>query len=1000
MSTNSAALRRALTVLIGLAVASVTALSGLSPVLAYDTPTSSLSGSVLGEGTGLLGITVALSGSAVDSVPTGTDGGFSFSGLPSGTYSLSVTDPSGDWASVTLPVVLAEGSNALEPITLSRAVAPQGVTGVVTGGGTPLSGIGVTATGPSTLSTKTGTDGRFSLALSAGVYTVQFTDPAGSFGTWQSTSLTTTVSASLVDLGEVVLTAYPTYSLAGTVTDGGGAAVEGLTVKITESGSVHTDVTDELGHYAIGALRSTSVQVEAGGPGTLWNQYWGLSVTLPVSSYNFTVTLVPTGPGSISGIVTDRSTGDPIPNASVSAFSGGFGKSVSTDSNGNYSLANLPLGNYFLSVSTSGGSPGWQSQSAQLVLTESNHVRERNFALKLVPTGDGVVYGVVVDGDGHPIAHLSVSISQVGVFPGPSVPVQTNDSGEFRKEGLVKGRYQLSVFSSSYQPIPYRDSLVSVASSSSVVNFGTLTLRTYVVGDGSVRGKVVEAGTTTPIEGAPVTLFPRNPQARSAYAVTNADGIWTLDSLAYGTYSVSIGPPRGPRGYEYNLDTPPLEVSGSTRIDREDSLRAVVPGTGGITGVVRDAVSHLAIAGASITLMRSAGGYTVAPAVSDSTGKFTVTSLPAGNYDGWIRRDGYEQARLQVTVEDKVETVRVSLTATAIGPVAAAGAGKVDGVVTDPFGQPVSGAFVFVLSASGGIANNLAQTDSDGYFAFEELPLGSLDLSVSAMAEEGSYVPNRQTVTLNAGHTQETLSIRLVSGASLEGFVSVPPDVLHDGITAYAVDPTTGEQVTFGDSVNATTGYYSIDGLAEGRYLIYFAQPAGSRADVLGPGISPAYWADGAANGSATRAGATSVSVRAGETSSGHDLTLLSGGALAGSVAVGAPGGVVNLGSAKVIKVSIFASSGGLWEELPLAQVFASRFNDGRYSITGLAPGEYRLKFEDSWTGNRALTTQYSGGADSLEAAQTITVVAGETADSGRPFCACRNPLPRPKNST
>jgi hypothetical protein len=84
----------------------------------------------------------------------------------------------------------------------------------------------------------------------------------------------------------------------------------------------------------------------------------------------------PAGIGSVTGTVTDTSTGKPVPGATVSAP----GLSVTTGSDGTYTLSGLPVGSYQISVSAY----EYQNATATVTVTAGQAVMQ-NFALTGTP---------------------------------------------------------------------------------------------------------------------------------------------------------------------------------------------------------------------------------------------------------------------------------------------------------------------------------------------------------------------------------------------------------------------------------------------------------------------------------------------------------------------------------------------------------------------------------------------------------------------------------------
>ncbi len=148
-------------------------------------------------------------------------------------------------------------------------------------------------------------------------------------------------------------------------------------------------------------------------------------------------------------------------------------------------------------------------------------------------------------------------------------------------------------------------------------------------------------------------------------------------------------------------------------------------------------------------------------------------------------------------------------------------------------------------------------------------------------------------------------------------------------------------------------GYFGLPtlaGLPTGTYRVRFTPYDGDH--------SPQYYA-----GKATLATADPVTVTVGAVTPGIDVELQAQSKLTGVV--------TNTGGVRLpnVDVQVFDSGG--------ATVRADATDGaGRYAVTGLAPGQYRLRFSDA---DGVYTTQFYSGAATLETATPVTVSTGAT---------------------
>lgn len=179
---------------------------------------------------------------------------------------------------------------------------------------------------------------------------------------------------------------------------------------------------------------------------------------------------------------------------------------------------------------------------------------------------------------------------------------------------------------------------------------------------------------------------------------------------------------------------------------------------------------------------------------------------------------------------------------------------------------------------------------------------------------------------------------------SIAGTVTVP-----DGydVTAVGVE-VSADGMTVGWSPVQPDGTYLIGGLADGEYQVAFD----------GAGLLRQYWPGGS-----EWYDALPVAVVGGGAVTGIDAVLAAGGSIAGTVTVPAGQDVTSV----MVRSSADDGSGG---------GYAFVQPDGTYTMTGLAPGSYRVEFEASGT---ALIHQYFPGTQDWSAATLVPVSAGTT---------------------
>ena len=158
-------------------------------------------------------------------------------------------------------------------------------------------------------------------------------------------------------------------------------------------------------------------------------------------------TATPPQSASISGIVVEAGTGNPIANATVVILSSSGSPPVSTTTrrDGTFSLTNLKPGSGGITTSA----PGYVSavhpvSGAGSPLVWTGNQALANIRIEMLPTG--TVAGRVVNRQGDPIANIAVQAVQLSSQNGHKVwrvveSRPTNDLGEYRLFWLNPGRY-------------------------------------------------------------------------------------------------------------------------------------------------------------------------------------------------------------------------------------------------------------------------------------------------------------------------------------------------------------------------------------------------------------------------------------------------------------------------------------------------------------------------------------------------------------------------------
>ncbi len=356
---------------------------------------------------------------------TDANGNYSIDGLPPAPYIIQAFEPGFTYQHAT--AFLVHGATRTEMSILMSAAPPASLTGKVTqtDGTTPIAGAVVTATdnsdptGNTKVTATTGTDGTYTIAQlpSQTTYTLSVTDP--SYGTAIAINSGNTPLGSIYPVPnpndpnqaqrDTVVQSGKSYtgfdfelkaipgSLSGVVSDKNtGAGISGATVTATFGSETQTATTSSNGSYTFSALDPGTWSLVASAAGYTPNSP---AVTASVVSNQTTtginIQLLPSVPGSLSGLVTRSNDGSPLSGVTITIVSGSVQQTVVTGpvqtSGGyqyNYKFSSVPSNSTFtVTAALSGFTAVPASQSASV--TPSTETQNINFVMNPLHTFPG-----------------------------------------------------------------------------------------------------------------------------------------------------------------------------------------------------------------------------------------------------------------------------------------------------------------------------------------------------------------------------------------------------------------------------------------------------------------------------------------------------------------------------------------------------------------------------------------------------------------------------------
>ncbi|MFQ3545546.1 carboxypeptidase regulatory-like domain-containing protein [Halobacillus rhizosphaerae] len=874
---------------------------------------------------------------------TNGSGAYNFTSLTPGTYSLTYI--LANYMTTTRSTTVASGQTQVVNVLLPPD--PGSITGTVTtAGNVPISGAQVRLIDSfnTVLATQvTNAQGDYSFnPVQPGAYVLTV-----SASTFQSQTRGTEVQSNSVTVENFQLPGSP-GTVTGTVRNQASVSIPNATVQVLDLANnvIATTTTDALGMYTIDQLASGTYTLRTLAP-LYQTSLLGFTVAQGQTVMQ-NVTLIDQ-PGTLSGEVTDDTTGDPVQGASIQMInqSGVTIATATTDMAGNYTIDNLPPGSYTVTVSQ----PRYASQTLGVIIV-ANGLTVLDVQLTLRA---GVIQGTVENSNNQPISGAVVQLILNGVAIASTI---SSESGEYTFPNLAPGNYSVRASAENFQT-QVLGTLVSEFQTS-IVNF------TLLEDPGILQGTVTE-GNLDPIPGAVITVRTSVGDIVVGTGVADEGGFYTIPQLAPGSYTVTATASDFQTASQGVL----IQSNMTTMADFVLELNPV-----SIIGTVINQQTGDPITGAQIEVrVLDINGAVVQTTFTNNSGEFLVDQLAPGTYTVLASAPFFQTNVATVTVPPGgQESILIALTPNP---------GTIEGTLTsDATGDPLVGAIVQVVNQNN-VQLGTVITDQFGQYSVTGLAPGNYNVIASA---EGFQTKVGGAIVLSNTTTVVNLSL-LASPGAISG--TVTPMQLNTIVQLY-----TANNVFIASVLADVNGVYAFTNIAPGSYILtasapnyttiaagavvnandttvvdftLVANPASFSGSVVDEGGNPV------PNAIINVLDATEVPISlAGTDASGfYSVSNLPAGSL--TIVVSAPGyshvvsGIILTPGASVsdVNFTLIANSGSISGQVTnvdtgsalanaivvvrqagatdqiVATVTTSPF--GNYSVTGLAPGSYTV---------------------------------------------------------
>jgi hypothetical protein len=458
----------------------------------------------------------------------------------------------------------------------------------------------------------------------------------------------------------------------------------------------------------------------------------------------------------IAGVVVNAITGEPVRRATVAvlAIEGSHTvESVVSDSEGRFSLGNLPAAKYQLTASKRGFRTGFYDEhdefSSAIVTGPDQDTSNLRFCL----TPDTVLLGVVSSEDGDPVEGARVLLFERPKRKEPGERITqadatvTDDTGAYEFDNLAAGEYLLAVVAQPWYamygierqaggnsmrpanpsldvayPVTYFDSTADEAGATPIMLMGgsrqeanislhaVPALHLSVVAGRRPDGSIARAELQQTVFGTEVS------SESAGFLESIQTGTIEMAGVAPGHYQLTQGDPQR---------VADLDLSASQRVDPDAGTPAVV-----VSGTLRMASGMPAPKEVNLTMDRFDGGLGLNQLVSVArNGRFKFAAVTPGSWTLSAENGGKAMAVISTNGEAGARsgnTVTVRDKSLELGVTVTQGETRIEGFARKD-GKAVAGAMLLLAPRdreAWQVLTRRDQSDSDGSFALRDVVAG------------------------------------------------------------------------------------------------------------------------------------------------------------------------------------------------------------------------------------------------------------------------------------
>lgn len=463
-----------------------------------------------------------------------------------------------------------------------------------------------------------------------------------------------------------------------------------------------------------------------------------------------------------------------------------------TDSVGNFTIYNLPEGNYKIRI-----------EKYNYTFTEVADIVILEEQTTTLPDTQTIYFGYgTVSGSAFLLGetdHTGINILLKSVDTDLTYNITTDNAGTYYLSNIAPGNYSALLSKAGFQNTQI--DTISVAGSKNTI-LDSVFLKTI---GGNISGKATVKGAT---DHSGIMILAENKETTKTYSVnTNTSGEFIIENMKAGIYLLRASKV----GYSTKMiDNVVVEVGSNIE---NIVFPELTVSTGTITGkiILEGAASYEGIQVLANSTVEATLSYNT---ITNAQGIFILSDVKPGKYLLLMSKDGYitnNSVQAEILSDEIKSTADVVLKSSS---------GKISGTITLESNDNFSGIDILAINDATPDQTYSTVTDSTGYFALGGIKAGNYRVQASKSGYN-TKLTDSFSVTTGGEYSGVALNL-LVSSRSVIG------KAILEGMTDFAGIKITATNINSTSSIYSaltnSEGYYVIAGMVPGEYIIGYSR--------------------------------------------------------------------------------------------------------------------------------------------------------------------------------